>query len=102
LRRLPDGVDKAVRAANSLLMSLKFAYQFREEAPRSGFCDLDVVVLTAPVVSDDGVSIPAGTEGTIVSVDDSDGTYLVEFPEPDGTLATVRSHEVSLVARFSS
>jgi hypothetical protein len=80
-------------------MTLKFAYRFREEAPRSGFRDLDVVVLTAPVVSDDGVSIPAGTEGTIVSVDDPAETYTVEFAESDGTLATVRPHEMSLVGR---
>jgi hypothetical protein len=83
-------------------MTLKFAYQFRDEAPRSGFRDLDVVVLTTPVVSDDGVSIPAGTGGTIVSVDDPDETYTVEFAESDGTLATVRSHEMSLVARVGS
>lgn len=99
LTRLPDGVDETLRAANSLLMTLKFAYRFREEAPRSGFRDLDVVVLTAPVVSDDGVSIPAGTEGTIVSVDDPTETYTVEFAESDGTLATVRPHEMSLVGR---
>lgn len=77
-------------------MSLEITYRFHEELPRSGFRDLDVVVLTAPVVSDDGSSIPAGTEGTIVSIDDSGDMYVVEFAEPDGTFATVEPHEIRL------
>ncbi len=77
-------------------MSLEFAYRFREEGPRSGFRDLDIVVLTTPVVSDDRTSIPAGTEGTIVSVDASGEMYVVEFAEPAGTFATVEPHEIRL------
>ncbi len=77
-------------------MSIEFAYRFREEVPRSGFRDLDIVVLTAPVLSDDGTSIPAGTEGTIVSVDESGEMYVVEFAEPEGAFATVEPHEIRL------
>lgn len=79
-------------------MSVEFAYRFREEAPQLGLRDLDSVVLTAGVVSDDGDTIPAGTEGTIVSVHDHGVTYVVEFAEPPGALATVEPHEIRLVA----
>ncbi|AWN45505.1 DUF4926 domain-containing protein [Methylobacterium terrae] len=58
--------------------------------------DLDIVVLTAPAIGDDGASIPAGTEGTIVSVDDPGAMSVVEFAEPDGTFATVEPHDIRL------
>jgi hypothetical protein len=78
-------------------MSVEFAYRYRQEAPQPGLRDLDSVVLTAVVISDDGSSIPAGTEGTIVSVHDQGATYVVEFAEPPGALATVEPHEIRLV-----
>lgn len=79
-------------------MALEFAYRFREQTASSGFRDLDDVVLTVAVVSDDGIPVPAGTEGTIVSVHGPDwgDTYVVEFAEPEWTLATVKPDEIRL------
>ncbi len=79
-------------------MALEFAYRFREQTASSGFRDLDDVVLTVAVVSDDGIPIPAGTEGTIVSVHGPDrgDTYVVEFAEPEWTLATVTPDKIQL------
>jgi len=96
--RLPDGVDKATHAFNSLSMTLEFAYRFHERTTSSSFRDLDDVVLTIDVTSDDGIPIPAGTEGTIVSVHTSDRreTYIVEFAEPEWTLATVGPDKIRL------
>lgn len=75
-------------------MSLEFAYQFRQATPRSGFKDLDDVVLTAAVMSDDGDTIPAGSEGTIVSVHGAGDSFVVEFAEPAGALATVMPYQM--------
>lgn len=78
-------------------MSLEFAYRFHQDGPQPGLKDLDCVVLTAAVVSDDGDEIPAGTEGVIVSVHEGGATYVVEFDEPLGALATVEPHEIRLL-----
>lgn len=78
-------------------MSVEFAYRFQEESPRSGLRDFDDVVLLVAAISDDGVSIPAGTEGTIVSVQNAGETYVVEFAAPSGSLATVEPHEIRRV-----
>ena len=79
-------------------MALEFAYRFREQTASSGFRDLDDVVLTVAVISDDGIPVPAGTEGTIVSVHGPDwgDTYVVEFAEPEWTLATVKPDKIRL------
>lgn len=75
-------------------MSLEFAYRLKSEAPQSSFRDLDAVVLSAPAVSDDGDTIPAGTAGTIVSVHGTGQSYVVEFSQPEGALVTVEPHEI--------
>lgn len=63
---------------------------------RSGLRDLDDVVLLAAVSAMDGASISAGTEGTVVSVLAPGKAYLVEFPEPEGALATVEADGLAL------
>ena len=78
-------------------MSVDFAYLVRKAAPTSILQDLDSVRLTAVVMADDGSMIASGTEGTIVSVAPGGSTYVVEFAEPVGTLATVEPHEIQLV-----
>ncbi|MCJ2120410.1 DUF4926 domain-containing protein [Methylobacterium sp. J-001] len=70
-------------------MSVDFSYLLRKEDPGATFRDLDDVVVLAPVVTDDGDPIPAGTEGTIVGVWKGGEAFFVEFPEPAGALATV-------------
>ena len=78
-------------------MSVEFAYRFREDVPRSSLRDLDDVVLTVAVEGDDGLMIPAGAEGTIVSVYNDGEAYVVEFAEPEGTLASVAPDEIRRV-----
>lgn len=80
-------------------MVLARAYQFRQEDPRSDLRDLDRVALTAAMVSDDGDALPAGAEGTIVSVYRDGEAYVVEFPTPVGALATVRPGDLKLIER---
>ncbi|MCJ2092276.1 MULTISPECIES: DUF4926 domain-containing protein [unclassified Methylobacterium] len=70
-------------------MSVDFSYLLRKEDPGATLRDLDDVVALAPVVTDDGDTIPAGTEGTIVGVWKGGEAFFVEFPEPAGALATV-------------
>ncbi|TXN40664.1 DUF4926 domain-containing protein [Methylobacterium sp. WL30] len=77
-------------------MSVQFAYRFQQDLPPSSLQDLDDVVLTAAVMSDDGISIPAGTEGTIVSVFRGGEAYVVEFAQPEGTLASVGPDEIRM------
>lgn len=68
-------------------MSVEVLYLLRKDEP--GFRDLDAVVLVAPVVSEDGDTIPVGTAGTVVGVWTHGEDCIVEFAEPGGTLATV-------------
>ena len=78
-------------------MSVEFAYRFREDVPRSSLRELEDVVLTVAVEGDDRLTIPAGAEGTIVSVYNGGEAYLVEFAEPEGTLASVARDEIRRV-----
>lgn len=80
-------------------MSFEFAYRIRQDAPRSGLQDLDRVALTAAVTSDDGDEVPAGAEGTIVSVFNAGEAYVVEFTTPVATLATVEPQGLRLIER---
>lgn len=82
-------------------MSVEFAYRF-QNVPPSPLRDLDDVTLTAAVLSDDGDTIPAGAEGTIVSVIGADDLYVVEFAEPEGALATVAGNGLALVKRAAA
>ncbi len=77
-------------------MSVEFAYHFHNVVP-APLRDLDDVTLAASVTSDDGDTIPAGTEGTIVSVIGQDDLYVVEFAHPEGALATVEGGDLILV-----
>ncbi|MDP4022378.1 DUF4926 domain-containing protein [Methylobacterium sp. NEAU 140] len=90
------------RGANVGPMSFAFAYRIREDVPRSDLRDLDRVALTAAAVSDDGDTVAAGTEGTIVSVYNDGEAYTVEFAEPPGTLATVEPAGLRLVERAAA
>lgn len=78
-------------------MSVEFAHRFRRDAPRSSLRDLEDAVLLVAVPSEDGDLIPAGTEGTIVSVHDDGAAYIVEFAEPEGALAAVGPDETRRV-----
>lgn len=80
-------------------MSIEFAYRFKSDAPPSDLRDLDVVALTADAISDDGVALEAGAEGTIVSVIRGGEAYVVEFDEPAWTLATLAPGILKLTAR---
>ena len=80
-------------------MTLEFAYQYRQDASRSGLRDLDRVALTSTATSDDGDVLAPGTEGTIVSVYCDGEAYVIEFPTPVGALATVRPEDIRLVER---
>jgi len=80
-------------------MSVEFAYRFKQDVPQSSLRDLDDVVLLAATMSDDGDIIPAGAEGTIVSVHGEGESYVVEFAEPEGALVSVFPHEVRRVER---
>lgn len=81
------------------IMSVEFAYRFKQDAPRSNLRDLDAVVLLADTPSDDGDTIPAGSEGTIVAVHGTGESYVVEFARPEGALVSVFPHEVRRVER---
>jgi hypothetical protein len=48
-------------------------------------------------VTDDGVTMEAGSEGTIVGVWRDGEAYEVEFAEPAGALATVEATDLLLV-----
>ncbi|AWN50448.1 DUF4926 domain-containing protein [Methylobacterium sp. 17Sr1-1] len=80
-------------------MAISLTYRFRETVVGPGPRDLGIVVLLADVVGDDGAVIPAGTEGTIVAMHDESETCIVEFSEPEGTLATVAFREMEVVWR---
>lgn len=70
---------------------------FLNRAARPGLQELDDVVLSAPVTSTEGQPIAAGVEGTVVAVLAPGMAYMVEFPEPEGTLAEVVASKLSRV-----
>ncbi|WP_245238996.1 hypothetical protein [Methylobacterium platani] len=59
--------------------------------------ELDDVRILAAVTTDDGQTMPAGTEGTVVAVWHGGEAYDVEFPEPMGALATVKAVDLAHV-----
>ena len=83
-------------------MSIEFAYQFRRDEPRSVLLDLDRVALTVDVRGDEGESLTAGAEGTIVSVYRDGEAFVVEFTTPDWALATVGPESIRLVEHTSA
>ncbi|MEH3119441.1 MAG: DUF4926 domain-containing protein [Methylorubrum populi] len=70
-------------------MTVEALYILRRQAPRSAFKDLDRVILTADMATDDGDTVVAGSEGTIVGVWRDGAAYEVEFTTPVAGLATV-------------
>ncbi|MCJ2102230.1 DUF4926 domain-containing protein [Methylobacterium sp. E-046] len=82
-------------------MSVDFSYLLRKEDPGAALRDLDDVVVLASVVTDDGETIPAGTEGTIVGVWKDGEAFFVEFAEPEGALATVRPINLRRIGRHA-
>ena len=68
-------------------MSVETMYTLRRAEP--AFRDLDRVVLCTEAVTDDGDTMPAGAEGTIVYVAPDAQTLIVEFAEPEGALVTI-------------
>ncbi|AWN50257.1 DUF4926 domain-containing protein [Methylobacterium terrae] len=64
----------------------------------SRFRDLDQVLVTLPVTTDEGDRIPAGTEGTVVAVWRGGAADEVEFAQPPGVLAPVAADDLVPVA----
>lgn len=71
------------------LMSVEVLYLLRKDEPGVKLRELDDVTVLADVVCDDGATIPAGTEGTVVAIWDEGAAFEVEFSDPEGALATV-------------
>ncbi|MGU3286341.1 DUF4926 domain-containing protein [Methylobacterium mesophilicum] len=80
-------------------MSVDALYIVRREEPQSGLRDLDRVALRAHAITDDGVTMEPGTEGTIVGIWRDGEAYEVEFARPMGALATVEASDLRLVKR---
>jgi hypothetical protein len=74
-------------------MSAETFFLNRRDQP--GLRDLDDVVLLGSVTSIAGATIPAGAEGTVVAVVEPEQAYIVEFPEPEGTLANVPASKLA-------
>ncbi|TXM71605.1 DUF4926 domain-containing protein [Methylobacterium sp. WL12] len=71
----------------------------RRTDPSAPLQDLDDVRVLASVVTLDGDTIPAGTEGAVVAVWGAGETYEVEFSEPPGALATVDAAQLARTGR---
>ena len=82
-------------------MSVDFSYLLRKEDPGAALRDLDDVVVLVPAVTDDGDTIPAGSEGTIVGVWKGGEAFFVEFPEPAGAIATVPPIDLRRIGRHA-
>lgn len=78
------------------VMSFEFAYRFPQDALPASFKELDGVTLLSAVVGDEGERLPAGAEGTIVSTHGMGESFVVEFAEPSGALATVLPDQIRL------
>ena len=83
-------------------MSVDAHYIVRRNELRSDLRDLDRVALITAAVTDDGVTMEAGSEGTIVGVWRDGEAYEVEFAEPTGALATVEATNLRLVKRIAA
>ena len=80
-------------------MSVEAVYLLRKDERAFGVRELDDVVLLADATTDDGDTIPAGTEGTVVSEWSEHEAFEVEFAEPEGALATVPAAQLKRVGR---
>ncbi len=68
---------------------------FLSRADQPGFQELDDVVLLSPAAPVAGGMVAAGLEGTVVAVLAPGRAYIVEFPEPEGALATVPAFKLA-------
>lgn len=80
-------------------MSIEVSYTLRKAEPGAMLRELDDVRVLIDVVTDDGDTIAAGTEGAVVAVWNGGEAYDVEFPEPMGALSTVKSADLARVGR---
>jgi hypothetical protein len=76
-------------------MSIAVSYTLRKAEPGALLRELDDV----RVLTDDGDTVAAGTDGTVVAVWNGGEAYDVEFPEPMGALATVKAANLARVGR---
>ncbi|WP_267428450.1 DUF4926 domain-containing protein [Methylobacterium sp. GC_Met_2] len=73
-------------------MSFDTLFQSRRPvAQPHAFAELCVVALLREVVTDDGTTVPAGAEGTVVGVWGDGEAYEIEFDEPVVGNATVQA-----------
>lgn len=80
-------------------MSVDALFYIRKDEPASSFRDLDDVVLLSDAMTDDGITLPAGTEGTVVAVWRGGAAYEVEFAKPPGSLANVPAEHLARAPR---
>ncbi|GJD43525.1 hypothetical protein AFCDBAGC_1377 [Methylobacterium cerastii] len=80
-------------------MSVDTIHLMRRTDPSAPLRDLDDVRVLASVVTLDGDTIPAGTEGTVVAVWGAGEASEVEFSEPLGPLATVGAAQLARTER---
>ena len=73
-----------------------FSFVLGDE-PATDFRDLDAVEMIRSATSDDGDVIPAGSQGTVVSVIRDGFAYGVEFAEPYGAVATLLAADLRRV-----
>lgn len=83
-------------------MSVDAHFIVRRNELRSDLRDLDRVALKAASVMDDGVTLEAGTEGTIVGIWRGGKAYEVEFAAPAGALAAIEATDLRLVSRTTA
>ena len=82
-------------------MSVEVLYLLRKDEPGTGLRELDDVRVLVDVETDDGDTIAAGTEGTIVAVVREGEVFIVEFLEPAGALADVEGQNLKRVGRHA-
>ncbi|MGY2047677.1 DUF4926 domain-containing protein [Methylobacterium sp. JK268] len=80
-------------------MSIDVLYTLRKDEPGAALRELDDVRVLVDVMTDDGDTIPAGTEGTVVAVWPRGAAYDVEFPEPMGALSTIEAAKLVRIGR---
>lgn len=80
-------------------MSVETLYLMRRD--RTGLRELDDVVTLKSVVTIDGETIAAGTEGTVIGTWTDDKACAVEFPEPEGALAIIQASDLTRAAPSS-
>lgn len=82
-------------------MSVEVLYLLRKDDLGTALRELDDVRVLFDVVTDDGDTIAAGTEGTIVAVVREGEAFIVEFAEPTGALADVEGQNLKRVGRHA-